>query len=241
RVTAPAAHLVLADGAAAPPSGERARAVMQRHALTDGPTGILDGAADYPSALTLTRAALAAFLAGATVTVPALDVAIQLFLPEVMAASYGAPHWPGPRQPVAAPGGGYVSCELGTPEDQESFSLLSRVLPGEVDAPALAAAAQEWRLPVCDYRRRPADPARAAPVRIDPANWSGASSCVDLGLPARTAPLAGVNVVDLTSMWAGPLCTWLLGRLGAAVLKVEPAVRPDGMRAFDGAGVHPGG
>ncbi|MGH8940506.1 MAG: CoA transferase, partial [Actinomycetes bacterium] len=37
-------------------------------------------------------------------------------------------------------------------------------------------------------------------------------------------------VVDLTSLWAGPLCAHLLGRLGARVVKVESTTRPDGAR-----------
>jgi crotonobetainyl-CoA:carnitine CoA-transferase CaiB-like acyl-CoA transferase len=42
-------------------------------------------------------------------------------------------------------------------------------------------------------------------------------------------------------MWAGPLATWLLARLGATVYKVEPAVRLDGTRALFGGGIYPGG
>lgn len=38
-------------------------------------------------------------------------------------------------------------------------------------------------------------------------------------------------VVDLTSLWAGPLCAHLLGRLGARVIKVESTARPDGARS----------
>ncbi|RHW28604.1 hypothetical protein D0Z08_01710 [Nocardioides immobilis] len=37
-------------------------------------------------------------------------------------------------------------------------------------------------------------------------------------------------VVDLTSLWAGPLCAQLLGLQGARVIKVESTQRPDGAR-----------
>jgi crotonobetainyl-CoA:carnitine CoA-transferase CaiB-like acyl-CoA transferase len=52
---------------------------------------------------------------------------------------------------------------------------------------------------------------------------------VDPGAPAaaRSAPPL---VVDLTALWAGPLCAHLLGRLGARVVKVESTTRPDGAR-----------
>jgi len=38
-------------------------------------------------------------------------------------------------------------------------------------------------------------------------------------------------VVDLSALWAGPLCTHLLQLMGARVIKVESRARPDGMRA----------
>ena len=49
-------------------------------------------------------------------------------------------------------------------------------------------------------------------------------------LPSRTSLPAGSLVVDLSSLWAGPLCTHLLGLLGARVIKVESVTRPDGAR-----------
>jgi hypothetical protein len=51
------------------------------------------------------------------------------------------------------------------------------------------------------------------------------------GDPAGPSPL----VVDLSSLWAGPLATRLLRDLGALVVKVESASRPDGARRGPGA------
>jgi hypothetical protein len=47
--------------------------------------------------------------------------------------------------------------------------------------------------------------------------------------PARSGP-EGLLVVDLSSLWAGPLCGDLLARAGARVVKVESTSRPDGAR-----------
>ena len=48
-------------------------------------------------------------------------------------------------------------------------------------------------------------------------------------------PTAVPMVVDLSALWAGPLCTNLLQLMGAQVIKVESTTRPDGLRrAGDG-------
>jgi len=47
---------------------------------------------------------------------------------------------------------------------------------------------------------------------------------------ATPAPLDELLVVDLSSLWAGPLCAQLLGFAGARVVKVESTRRPDGAR-----------
>jgi hypothetical protein len=45
----------------------------------------------------------------------------------------------------------------------------------------------------------------------------------------------GLLVVDLSSLWAGPLCAQLLARAGAVVVKVESPTRPDGTRSGEAA------
>lgn len=47
--------------------------------------------------------------------------------------------------------------------------------------------------------------------------------------------MAGLKVVDLSSLWAGPLCGSLLAEAGADVVKVESIHRPDGARRGPGA------
>lgn len=45
--------------------------------------------------------------------------------------------------------------------------------------------------------------------------------------------LAGLRVIDLSSLWAGPLCSRLLAEADAQVVKVESVSRPDGIRLGD--------
>lgn len=47
----------------------------------------------------------------------------------------------------------------------------------------------------------------------------------------RVRDPAALRVVDLSALWAGPLCARLLGLAGAQVVKVESTTRPDGARA----------
>jgi CoA:oxalate CoA-transferase len=45
------------------------------------------------------------------------------------------------------------------------------------------------------------------------------------GVAGGRGPLEGLTIIDVTHMLAGPYCTWVLGALGADVIKIE---RPDG-------------
>jgi crotonobetainyl-CoA:carnitine CoA-transferase CaiB-like acyl-CoA transferase len=52
--------------------------------------------------------------------------------------------------------------------------------------------------------------------------------------PANRLPFSGLRILDLTTFWAGPCCTHFMAMLGAEVIHVESARRPDGTRLIAG-------
>lgn len=142
------------------------------------------------------------------------------------------------RQGRVAPGGAcrllrardaWLALNLARPDD---VALLPAWLetaaggdPWQVAARGLARrSAAEW-----EERARllglPAAVARAPDPTPPP--WLRFRAC---GRPRPPAPRARPLVVDLSSLWAGPLCTHLLERAGARVVKLESRRRPDAVR-----------
>ena len=138
------------------------------------------------------------------------------------------------RQGTISPGGscrllrtadGWLALNLAREEDWALMpAWLETAAPADWDALAavlrrrsldgLVERAQELGLAAAD--------AQAAPEARD---WFTRISAHASNVPAH-APL----VLDLSSLWAGPLCAQLLQRCGARVIKVESLQRADGAR-----------
>jgi hypothetical protein len=119
-------------------------------------------------------------------------------------------------------------------------ALAAEVATGSAER--LAERAQFLGLPVAALPRGPlavplsAGPLAGLPVVATPPGGTASSEPeqpVGTGESGDVGPvgqLEGLFVADLSSLWAGPLCTHLLQQAGARVVKVESVHRPDGAR-----------
>jgi crotonobetainyl-CoA:carnitine CoA-transferase CaiB-like acyl-CoA transferase len=125
----------------------------------------------------------------------------------------------------------------------EPWELVERAVPRWTVA-AAAARAAELGIPVARVAESPRhacddEQGHARGQAVDPVPWlldgeppRAASPAVPPVAPARaTRPVERRPlVVDLTSLWAGPLAAQLLRLAGCRTVKVEHAWRPDGTR-----------
>lgn len=119
---------------------------------------------------------------------------------------------------------GHVALSLARPSDVE---LVPALVERSVDDPWSAVTAWAAEVATVDVAYRVellGLPGGAVPTA--PTLGNGVTTTVLGTRNAREAPL----VVDLTSLWAGPLCAHLLGLTAARVVKVESTHRPDGAR-----------
>ena len=175
-----------------------------------------------------------------------------------LGAAAGADPWATLTERAAVAGlrrQGAVSCGGGTRlvRAADGWLAASLVRPEDVDAVAAwleidaAPGPDPWPTVVAEVARRPRAPlvAQAAllglPVAAVGERAAGEVGAGDVGAadlpgrwvdlgPARRPPRSAPLVVDLSSLWAGPVCARLLAASGADVVKVESATRPDGAR-----------
>jgi crotonobetainyl-CoA:carnitine CoA-transferase CaiB-like acyl-CoA transferase len=227
--------MALTGRAGGPPLGPPDRLVSRLTAVADlirdRSAGLGDEVRLDPLALLGERAAIAGLrrrgatsCGGATRLVRAADgwVAVSLVRPSDVEL---LPAWLGID---AATDVADTAADADRAETAAGTATWSRVA-AEIGRHAAASVAERaWLLglPVGVLPTEPVThPTAPAPLAPLPVN------ATSLGGPAPgPASLAGTTVVDLSSLWAGPLCGSVLRLAGARVVKVESTRRPDGSR-----------
>ena len=124
---------------------------------------------------------------------------------------------------------GWVALNLARPSDVEALgALFERAVDDDPWAVAARAATRIAAQDLVDRAELLGVPAAVVPPRPRPAG--GEPFHLRRQGEARPGAPRPLLVVDLSAMWAGPLCARLLGRAGHRVVKVESTRRPDGAR-----------
>ena len=127
-------------------------------------------------------------------------------------------------------GNGYLAVSLARDEDFEGVPAWLELDGTPTSTPAAWSAVEH----AVSSRDAEELVARAALLGLPVARVGEAAGKPALvQTPLGSAPVrqpAGSVVVDLTALWAGPLCGDLLAGAGATVIKVESPARPDGAR-----------
>ncbi len=206
-----------------------AAAVVELLSALGGTRVVLDGPAllGERAALTGATRAGATTVGGAGRLLPTADGWIVVSLPRETDLEL-LPAWLGleaagddtvPWPAVAAVVAGSRSTPLVAAGRELGLAVAAVPAPGTPSADEqLVARGQSWP---------------PAPFLLDGALPTGSGPVPAGALAVRPRPLAGRTVVDLTSLWAGPLATSILAAAGVDVVKVESTDRPDGARAGD--------
>lgn len=125
---------------------------------------------------------------------------------------------------------GWVAVSLAREDDLQSVeAMFDSVTRGDPWTRLGAAAAQHSTREFVERVQLFGVPAARVPDVVPEIRVPWRVGTIAAALPVAT--LTDAVVVDLSSLWAGPLCGHLLGRAGARVIKVESIRRPDGARA----------
>jgi crotonobetainyl-CoA:carnitine CoA-transferase CaiB-like acyl-CoA transferase len=125
---------------------------------------------------------------------------------------------------------GWVAVNLARPDDRS-------LLPAWLESDAARFLPDPWAGVEAHCAERPVDElierARLCGMPVAPVPAPAETAPAPHGVTSRgpeCAPPRRLRVVDLSTLWAGPLCSQLLGLAGADVVKVESRARPDGAR-----------
>jgi hypothetical protein len=198
-------------------------------------TGRVDGPPLGPPAGLVTRAGALAreVAASARALGGALDIDPLQLLGERAAIAglhrRGTTSVGGATRLLRADGGGWLAVSLARPDDVELIpAWLGVDLPDDPWGAVEAAVATRSAAAVVAQARLLGLPASVLAEAGE--HPRGPVLATARGPAPALRDLRGVTVVELASLWAGPLCGSLLLAAGATVTKVESTGRPDGAR-----------